>query len=623
MENGLDRLVQWFESAEEAGEDGRKEAEQARDYYDGAQLTSKEMETLRKRGQPPVIINRIKDKINYLRGVERQNRTDPVAYPRTPSHEEEAQAATDALRFIADDQRVDVKRSQVWDNMLVEGFGGVEVGVKRGRNGVDVKITRLPWDRCFADPHSAEPDYSDARYLGYLTWMDQAEAIAMWPDAKDVIEATMDNPTSGTSDTFDDKPKTVWADTKRKRVCIVSMCWREKGKWHWAKFTRLGAVEEPGPVPFLDEDGEPECPLIFQSAYVDRDNDRYGVVRAMISPQDELNKRRSKALHLLNSTTVRVSETATQDPETIRKEVNRPDGIVIGNKDDFEILHKQADIQGHFHLMQESKAEIDGMGPNATMQGKAGNDQSGRAVIALQQGGMVELAPLLDQLRDFNVRLFRQCWNRVRQYWTEERWVRVTDDDKGVQFVGINTTQGALALRKLQALVKAGQVNEQQAQQFAMQIQQSPVFMAPANQVAQLDVDILIDETLDSPTVQMEQFEQLANMLGSAPPHMQPVLWEMLVQASSLRDKQKLIEIMEQMKQAQNQPPGPEQQIMLETAMAAIEETRSKTMKNIAQAQSASMGTNDPEEQMLRAQENRIKAFDAETKRIQAVRPAA
>lgn len=626
----LTQLVGWFEASEEASQNGRKESEQARDYYDGKQLTAEERKILRKRKQPEVVINRIKRKIDFLRGLERQSRTDPVAYPRTVVHEEECEAATDALRYVAQDQLFDMKRSAVWDNMLVEGMGGVEVGVSRGRDGIDVKITRLPWDRCFADPHSSEPDYSDARYLGYVTWMDVSEAKARFKGKEALIDATMNHPVSSQSDTYDDKPRwALWGDDKRKRIRIVTQCYRVGGVWMSCVMTLAGFLQEPAPSAFLDEDGQPECPLIFQSAYVDRDNDRYGVVRDMISPQDEVNKRRSKALHLLTMRQSRVSPGAQQTPETIRGELAKPDGIVVGEKDDFDILPNNDQVAGHFQLMQEAKSEIDMLGPNATLQGKASQDSSGRAILALQQGGMVELAPLMDQLHQFNIRVFRQVWNRIRQFWTTERWVRVTDDEKGVSFVGLNTTQGALALRKIAAAMMEGKIDRQTAQQYAMQVQMDPSMQQPANQVAQLDIDIEIEETTETPTVQMEQFEQLTKLAATG---LVPIPPEIILQASSLRDKNKLLDMLKQSQQSQGQVGQVAQQMQFEAGKAAIEKTQSETVKNMAQAHAAAnpqpQAAHDPIEErlkavelMLRGQELNTDAFRAETERLTATQP--
>jgi hypothetical protein len=633
----LTQLIGWFESSEEASQHGRKESEQARDYYDGKQLTEAERKVLRRRKQPEVVINRIKRKIDFLRGLERQSRTDPIAYPRTAVHEDEAEAATDALRYVSQDQLFDMKRSQVWDNMLVEGMGGVEVGVTRGRDGIDVKLTRLPWDRCFSDPHSSEPDYSDARYLGYVTWMDVSEAKARFKGKEALIESTMNHPVSSNADTYDDKPRwALWGDTKRKRIRIVTMCYRVAGVWHGCVMTLSGFLQEPAPSPFLDEDGQPECPIVFQSAYVDRDNDRYGVVRDMISPQDEVNKRRSKALHLLTMRQVRISQGAAttadgkSDPGAIRDELAKPDGILIGEHQEVEILPNNDQVAGHFQLMQEAKGEIDMLGPNATLQGKSGQDQSGRAIMALQQGGMVELSPLLDQLHQFNIRVFRQVWNRIRQYWTEERWVRVTDDEKGVRFVGLNTTQGALAARKVQAALAEGKIDRQTAAQYMQQIQMDPSMQQPANTVAELDVDIEIDEVNETPTVQMEQFEQLTKLAATG---LVPIPPDVIIQASSLRDKNKLLEMLKSSQEQQGQTAQMAQMIQLEGAKAQIEETKSKALKNVAQAHAVGAPKDIPAEDphvkaaqeavrlMLEARAQETDEFRAETERMTATQP--
>src|SRR6185503_7830807 len=114
--------------------------------------------------------------------------------PRTPAHEGDADSATQAMRYVVEDQDYGHKRSAVWKNMLIEGAGGVAVAVKPSRSsraqptpfgpallletpGYDIEIRRIPWERLFADPHSSQADYSDAAYLGVVLWMDFADAL--------------------------------------------------------------------------------------------------------------------------------------------------------------------------------------------------------------------------------------------------------------------------------------------------------------------------------------------------------------------------------------------------------------------------------------------------------------
>lgn len=586
-------LVRDYEAAEQASQEAREEAARCRDYYDGRQLTADQIALLKKRKQPIVIENLIRPKVDYLCGLERQTRTDPRAWARTAAHEDDANAATDALRYVADDEDFDVKRSSVFQNILIEGFGGIEVGHKRGRGGIDPKLTLIDWDRLFYDPHSCRPDFSDAEYMGYVTWMDLSAAKRRWPGNDEVLDATLAKGTADTFDTYEDKPRwAYWSDFKRKRVRIVTVYKRVDDVWHRAVFTLSGELEPLAPSPYVDEEGQPDNPLILQSAYVDRDNDRYGLVRDFMTLQDEVNKRRSKFLHLSNSRTVRISPAVNISPAQARDEVNRPDGVLVAEAGDVEIIGTGDMAAGHFNLLAEAKQAIQAVGPNATMQGKSGQDQSGRAILALQQGGMTEVAPLLDSLRHFNIRVYRAIWNRIRQFWTGERWVRVTDDEKNARFVGLNTTRGNLAAVKIRDALKAGQIDENQAREFVMQLQSDPEMARPANVLAELDVDIEIDEVVNAPTLQLEQFDQLAKLAPSAPPEYIPTMFEMLVEASQLRNKDKLREVIQSRKQ---QGPDPMQQAMQQLQIAGaeveVEKTQSETAKNMAQAEATQANT--------------------------------
>lgn len=613
MEDGLTpadmshkRLVEYFEEAESATVDARRMSERDRDYYDNKQWTANEIAELEKRKQPVVTYNRIQRKVDFMSGLEKQTRKDPKAYPRNPNDDDAAQAATDALRFVCDKEDWDKKRSAAWDNLLIEGTCAVFVGVRQTRNGYDPAIDCISWDRHYGDPKSVRPDWSDARYQGVVTWYDLDEAKAKWPRAGDVLEASMGSShgtNTGNDETYDDKPKyKTWSDTRNKRVKVCEGYYKERGVWYRAVYTGAGFLEEPQPSPYLDEDGEPECPIKAVSLYVDRDNNRYGMVRVLISPQDEVNKRRSKGLHLITMRQARIAPGAGMEPRDAQKQLTDPNGIIVAERDDFDILPTNDMAAANLQMLQEAKNEIDLLGANAALAGKNENEMSGRAILAQQQGGMVEVARAFDRLRSLSLEVYRAIWNRIRQVWPDERWIRVTDDDRNLKFVGLNqrVTAGMLveeaaqgdprAMQQLQALgagqiIQASMQGDPQAQalvgMFVQQYGQQVVGVR--NAVNEVDVDIVIDEGIDTPTVQSEQFDALVKMapaLTSLPPQ----LAVMLVQASQLRDKDKIIEMLEQ---AQQVDPMAQQNAQLEMAgkQADVEKTQSETAKNMAQVQ--------------------------------------
>ncbi len=576
-------LVEMFHASEDATFSSRRKSERDRDYVDNIQLKDDEVKTLKNRGQPPIVINRIKRSIEFLKGYELSQRVDPKVLPNTPQHEEDANGAEQALRYVEKSQRIDYKRSKVWSNLLVEGMAGYRVGVKQGYRGPEITVDRIPWDRMFYDPHSSEPDFSDAGYKGAVRWSDLAEAQAQYPDKTDILEWTLND--SALSNTYDDKPKfQLWADKKRKRVRIVQIWVKRQDEWFWAEFTK-GGILKSGPSPYKNDKGESDCELLFASAYVNRDNERYGLVREMIGPQDEINKRRSKALHLLSVEQTVAEEGVVQDVERARRERARPDGWTVvapGALADKRIqFETRTDLAaGHMQLLQEAKSEIDMIGGNVALQGNAlqKSSASGKAIIASQQGGAMEIAPLMDELRDLDIRLFRAIWARIRQFWTAEKWVRVTDDERNVKWVGLN-------------------VDPQRAQMIAQQSPQMAEKIAGVvSNVAELDCDIYIDDAPDGLTPQLEQFQALVELKKMDANNELPFM-AILTAMPNLRNKEQVLAAMDK---AQEKPPEVQQaqqhamQLQMAGAEAQVQDTQASAQLKQAQAFKAMQEAGQP-----------------------------
>lgn len=551
----INKLKQMVETSIDETSTARELSERDRDYYDGYQWTPAEQAILTRRKQPVITINRVKRKIDAMVGIEQRSRVDPRAYPRNPQDEEAADAATKALAFVDDNTRFDAKRSLAFENMIVEGYGGVEVVVEEKRGRAEVVINRLRWEEIFFDPHSREKDFSDAAWLGCMKWMTVDQAVELYGSVYDggaealaqMLEQSMK---FALDTTYEDRPATQvarWADPRQKRVRIAQMYYRMSGQWCLSIFCGGGIIYEDVSG-YLDEDGKPTCPIILFSAYVDRENRRYGIVRDMISAQDEINKRRSKLLHQLNSRQTIGVKGAVDSVIDMKRQLALPDGHVEMNIEafedalragvkPFEIVQNQDQTMGQFNLLQEAKTEIDNLGPNASLLGQLTGDQSGRAIMAQQQAGFAELAPIYDSLRDWTLRVYRAMWNRIRQFWTEERWVRVTDEMGAVQFVGLNINRGA---------------------QVAYGPDGMPQIMPQVeNSVAEMDLDIIIEDMPDVASLKQEEFAQLADMTGKGV----PIPPEALIEASSLRNKKEILDRMEQAMQAQMQQAQAMQQI--------------------------------------------------------------
>lgn len=547
-----------FEEFAEETIASRAQSEKCRDYRDGKQWTDDEVATLKARGQPAITDNKIQDKCDTLLGIEKQMRTDPKAYPRNPGDEDSADAATDALRFVADQSEFNRSvRKPAADNLMVEGLcaGQVIIEKRSGKYGKQAKVCmqHIRWDRVYYDIHSLKENFEDKDYCGFFTWMDFSVAERDFDpkrnkradkEALDHLEASWSKASpAGPDSTHDDKPRFTMTSRGRKRVQVFEHYFKKDGVWHFGKWCYGGWLEPAKPSTYKDEYGEPVCCIEIQALYRDRDANAYGSVPRYLDMQDEHNKRRSKMLHLLSAKRMIASKGAFDNIADARRELHKPDGVLEPNPG-FEVdVQDNVNLaEGQWRLLVQSDQALSQTGPNSALSGQSG-DLSGRAKQLDQQSGALPISPLFDALDAWELRMYRSAWCRIKQYWTTETWVRVTDDEQKPKFVGLN--QPVLMGDQFAEQLKAEQMPLEKKQQLIQMAAADPQSRQPAigpdgkamikNNVAEMDVDIIIDRGPDVVTLQQEQFGVLSELAKSRP----EIPFELLIEASSLRSDTK------------------------------------------------------------------------------------
>jgi hypothetical protein len=579
VEDDVIKFRKNFESFLEATQDAREASELCRDFYDLKQWTTEEQMTLRARGQAPVVFDYIKDQVNHLVGMALNHYGDPAAYPRNRSDDGAASAATDALRYISDDN--DFKENvytSVAENLIVEGYGACITEIEKDGDGVSIVTREIPWDRFYYDPHSRRHDFSDAKFMGIVVWMDKSDAKRLYKDKAEDVDLYMSGDSGAEDETFEDRPK--WIDRDRGRVRVCQHYYIKEGQWHTCHFTGSLSLIESEPVPFVDENGEPVCPIEAVSLYVDRDNDRYGYVKSLLDPQTEINKRRSKALFMLSARQVIAEDGAVKDEFEAKQELKKADGYVKVNPNmRFDVSPNMDLASGQIQLYQDAVNKADSVRASLMMADEV-EGLSGKAVRQIQAGRSTQFGPLLMRLKNWRVRVYRQMWLRVRQFWTEEKWIRVTDDENNLQWVGLNKP-----LTYGEGLQKKAQEGDQRA---AMALQQMVATQDPRlnqvamveNQVAEMDVDIIIDESPDTLTIHQEQFEILAQLASSYP---DKVPFEALLELSAIKGKDKVKELLA----GQDNPMMAQMQQAIEQLQAQLQEVTQGMIAQKAQADNA------------------------------------
>ncbi|MDO9364619.1 MAG: hypothetical protein Q7T60_16955, partial [Sphingopyxis sp.] len=411
-------------------------------YYHAKQWTETELKKLEDRGQPEITYNRVAKKINGIIGLLERLRQDPKAYPRTPAHEQGAEVATQALRYVLDASQWESQLSEVNLDLAVAGIGGWEQSLEPTDDGsADPILARQPADTFFYDPRSLKHDFLDAHFKGVAKWMREDEAKAFLPDAEAEITESVETLSNGTdADTMTPDTDNLWWDTELKKLRVVEVWYREGGKWLYAIYTGT-VILKRGESPFKDSKGQSACRFIMQSANVDEKGNRYGFVRNLKGAQDEINHRRSRALHAFNTKQVIIEEGVVSDIEKIRAEAHRVDGVISlpeGQSGKLRIQSNTDIAMANVQMLQEAKEEIENFGPNSALIGQGLDNKSGRAIALLQQAAIAELGPFIVRVRAMKLRCYAQSWEAVREFWKTPRYIRLTDDEGLAGFLGVN-----------------------------------------------------------------------------------------------------------------------------------------------------------------------------------------
>ncbi len=634
------KVFSWYQEARDKSASWRQQAAVDCGYYDNEQWTTEEKDALAARGQAAIVINRIKPTIDLVLGTETRSKVEFKAAPRTEQHVKDAEIITETMKHGMDANQAEFLCSSAFENQVKAGWGFLELSKNDNPFGDPVKISFVPRCDLLWDPYAKEYDLQDAKYIIRRKWMDLEEAIALFPEHEDVLrQAVTDEqqevgkiqPYQGTEDQPDrvgviswDNPEigsTDWLDTERQRVMLIECWYKVPAEIFVISNEVTGDVDEFDPQKHLDDlmmpgskvfkartrkvrlqitagpntlddsqsqyqtggNGGQLYPFIpFWGYRTDKDGSPYGIIRQLRDSQDEINKRRSKAIHLLNSRKI-IAESDSLDLKEndwykVKEEAGKPDGQILlkpgfgqsGKR--FEIESGAALADAQYRFEEEAKGEISQIaGVPEEMLGQETNAKSGKAIIARQVQGTTMLGKLFDNYRRSRQLLGQMLFAFIQQFYSQSMTLRITDKQGGWEFQEINK------------LVSDGQ----------------QVFIQ--NDISKAKCDIVIDEQVYHSTIRQALMEQMTAMVGSLPPDIGLMLLDMVVSYSDLPQKDEMVQRIQQiqkmmMGQQQQQMAAQQQQQAMEQQRAVMEQQRGQ-VEALSKARGSSKAVGPPRPQ--------------------------
>lgn len=493
------KLQEWYSQEMQRQAANRYQQALDCDYYDGLQWTEEDAQKVLDRNQAPLVFNEIKPTIDWMIGTERRTRIDFKILGREKSDNDSANAKTQLLKYLDDTNKAAFNRSYAFSDAVRAGLGWIELGL-RGDTTEELLYQRHEsWRNMLYDSNDLTRDLSEARYVFRWKYLDDDIAEAYFPDRLDVIrQAVTDSFAINGQDDEDlfylgarvtapgqdyagvsvgkyspiDHSALAWST--RSRVKMIE-CWYRmpvlKKKFSSGMFS--GAVfdsKDPRHVEMLRSGAsvfdklemEVRCAIFTAAGLVwegpspyrhgkfpfvpiwcyrrQRDNAPYGAIRQIRDPQDDLNKRHSKALWILSSNQVVMEEGAVDDIEDLRDEVARPDSIIVKNRNkELTITRDNNLAEEQLTLMDRDANHIRNVGGvTAENLGRQTNADSGKAIGLRQDQGSVVTAEIFDNLR-YAVQLQGEiALSMIEQFYTMPKVVRVLGERGAAKYHDIN-----------------------------------------------------------------------------------------------------------------------------------------------------------------------------------------
>jgi hypothetical protein len=543
----------------------RENAVQCFKYKEGEQWTTAELGELKDRGQPPTVNNQVKVTVDRVLGEFDKTRTKIGYRGRNPGDEPSGDTLSDIFLFVSQNNGLEYEEHDMVEDGVTGGFAAIENFITFDDEfQPEIGLRFQDPFELFPDPYSRRYDWNDdANFIARAKFVDVDEAKQRYPGKRAQIGSMMSENFLGLLSGVEGFKNENYVDADRQRIRLVEIYWKEKKRETVAVFadgtvvheTSMMMVSPDGSKVPIDKSqlkslkGTAEHEILDKLTSVmhfavftggilldnkitkrkrfpwdpyfehrRKSGEPYSLIWTALTLQDAINKRESKALHLLNMNQAIYEEGAVAEKVDLAYELHRPDGQVELRRGGFEKfeLNKNTEVATtQFSMHQESKADfrrVTGVNPESL--GEPSEIRSGVGIARKQAAGGLVLAPIFLNIRRTKQLVALSVLDLIQEYYTERRIFYITDDFGKSKTVALN----------------------------------APGPDGEVVSVRQKKFDVIADFLPDTTTMQQEQYQLLATILPQILPFGKA--WAtLMVRASDLRNKDAVINEIEQMSQ--------------------------------------------------------------------------
>lgn len=445
MKTDIETLRDSFHMGYDAFWESRVEADEIWNMYHNRQWTTDQIALLENRGQPKETFNVIKLFARMLVGYYSTVLNTVRAEPTQTADQTVASLMTDTVQAIFGQNRMETEGDEIKLNGLIAGLMCAQVTPEfSGRRDqfqrpiYNVKISQVYDYELVLDPMSTDPDYEDARFLHRFKWVPEETVRKLWGEGAlkdlneyenflDVEEAEFEyshgDQFQGRYRVFDNYliVHTVVEDDEGKRWSIL-----------WSGDKELERKE----ITFKDVKWPYRVTRLHKSSRAEF----YGIFREVKETQKAINQALIKLQLMANTQKVFVETMAVESVDDFTDAVNRVNGVIpVKTLKGIKVENLSRDALEQYQIIDQAFNRIQRvLSVNDSFLGMAFASDSGRKVKLQQNATVMALRYLTVRIQSFYELLGRDVVRLVRQYYTANQVLRLTDELVGRRFVELN-----------------------------------------------------------------------------------------------------------------------------------------------------------------------------------------
>jgi len=458
-------------------------------FYRGEQWDAADLSTLDDQGRPALTINTILPTINTVIGEQSTRRMDVTFKPRGKGQQDVADTLTKLFLQISDNNKLDWVEAQVFSDGLIQDRGWFDVRIDFDDHiQGEVRVTSKDPLDILIDPDAKDYDPRTWNEIFETRWMSldeieetygqkQADKLRItveqgsvlgtdsiefeevrYGDTYSGVEYQQGNTTNPEENRALRSVRVIERQYYRLKECMfyidrltgdmreVPYNWTKKKREQFADEYDLDIIEKlvrkvrwtvTADLTVLHDGWSPynHFTLVPYFPFWRRGRP-FGMVRNLISPQEQLNKISSQELHIVNTTAnsgwiVESGSLSGMDADDL-EEHGAETGLVLefnrGSNPPAKIPPNQIPT-GLDRISQKAAINIKQIsGISDSMLGTDSPEVSGVAIQAKQSRGAMMIQVPLDNLAKTRQYLAEKVLNLVQSYYTEARVIQITDE---------------------------------------------------------------------------------------------------------------------------------------------------------------------------------------------------